>query len=285
MEDRELTGPRVRSSPIAGTWYPSQPDTLKRSIRELLEAVEPVDVEGELVALLSPHAGLRYSGAVAAAGYRLLERRRFETAVLVGPSHHVYFQGASVFDRGAFETPLGEMEVDEELAGAIREAGRSIRVFREAHDREHCLEMQLPFLQVLHPDMKIVPIIMGDQRRPNVEVVADAVGKALARANRPVLMIASSDLSHYKSSGVAARMDERVANLVERLAPDELMTLLEQNHEHACGGGPLVAVMRAARALGADSGRILRYGDSGDVSGDKSEVVGYLSAAFCRSGL
>jgi MEMO1 family protein len=282
MEDRALPEHPVRSSPIAGTWYPGHPDTLERMVRELLEAVEPADVEGELLALLAPHAGLRYSGAVAAAGYRLLEQRRFEAAVLLGPSHHVYFQGASIYDRGAFETPLGRMEIDEDLARSIRERSRSIRVFREAHDREHSLEMQLPFLQVLHPGMKIVPIIMGDQRRPSVDLVADAVSEVLSRAERSVLMIASSDLSHYKSAEVAARMDEKVARCVERFSPDELMTLLEHHHEHACGGGPLVAVMRAARDLGGETARVLRYGDSGDVSGDKAEVVGYLSAAFSR---
>jgi len=273
----------VRRSPIAGTWYPGHPDTLKRAVRELLDADEPATVEGELVALLAPHAGLRYSGGVAAAGYRLLDRRRFDTAVLVGPSHHVYFQGASVYDRGVFETPLGRMEIDEELASTIRETSKSMKVFREAHDREHSLEMQLPFLQVQSGTMKIVPILMGDQRRPNVEAVGDAISTALTKVRRSVLLIASSDLSHYKSADVAARMDKRVAKLVEAFAPDELMSLLEEHHEHACGGGPLVAVMRAARALGAASAKVLRYGDSGDVSGDKAEVVGYLSAAFFRS--
>lgn len=273
----------VRRSPIAGTWYPGHPDTLKRAVRDLLDADEPATVEGELVALLAPHAGLRYSGGVAAAGYRLLDRRRFDTAVLVGPSHHVYFQGASVYDRGVFETPLGRMEIDEELASTIRETSKSMKVFREAHDREHSLEMQLPFLQVQSGTMKIVPILMGDQRRPNVEAVGDAISTALTKVRRSVLLIASSDLSHYKSADVAARMDKRVAKLVEAFAPDELMSLLEEHHEHACGGGPLVAVMRAARALGAASAEVLRYGDSGDVSGDKAEVVGYLSAAFFRS--
>ncbi len=282
MEGRNLSGSRVRPSPIAGTWYPGQPEALDRSVRELLEAVEPLRIEAELVALISPHAGLRYSGPVAAAGYRLLEWQRFESAVLVGPSHHVYFQGASVFHRGAFETPLGQVEVDEELAQSILDRDRSMRDFFEAHEREHCLEMQLPFLQVLAPHIKIVPIIMGDQRRVNVDAVARAVGSAVAEAGRKVLLIASSDLSHYKSAEVAARMDGKVTALVERCDPGELMDLLEVHHEHACGGGPVVAVMKAAQALGGHSARILRYGDSGDVTGDKAEVVGYLSAALFR---
>jgi AmmeMemoRadiSam system protein B len=283
MKEGKPIGPPVRRSPIAGTWYPGRADALARAIHELLDAEAPVEIDGELVALLSPHAGLRYSGAVAAAGYRLLRRNQFETAILVGPSHHVYFQGASVYDCGAFETPLGRIEIDEELARGIREASRSVKVFREAHDREHSLEMQIPFLQVQDPALKIVPILLGDQRRPNVEAVADALRVALGNVRRSTLLIASSDLSHYKSVGVAARMDQKVASHVEAFAPNDLMSLLEQHHEHACGGGPLVTVMRAARALGGTSATILRYGDSGDVSGDKSEVVGYLSAAFCRT--
>jgi len=283
MENSKLSGSRIRASPIAGTWYPGQPDTLERAVLDLLEAVEPVDIDGELVALLCPHAGLRYSGGVAAAGYRLLEHRPFDTALVLGPSHHVYFQGASVYDRGAFETPLGRIQIDEELARAVHDSSPCMRVFFEAHDQEHCLEMQLPFLQVLNPEMKIVPIIMGDQRRQNVEAVADAIAGTLIRNGRRVLLIASSDLSHYKSAEVAQTMDGKVSALVDRFDPDGLMELLETNYEHACGGGPLVAVMRAARALGGRSAQILKYGDSGDISGDKSEVVGYLSAAVYSS--
>ena len=264
-------------------WYPGRPDTLERAVRDLLEAVEPVELSGELVGLLSPHAGLRYSGGVAAAGYRLLEHRPFDTAVMVGPSHHVYFQGASVYDRGAFETPLGHIQIDEKLASVVRESSPCMHVFFEAHDREHCLEMQLPFLQVLSPKMKIVPIVMGDQRRQNIESVADAIAEAISRNGRRILLIASSDLSHYKSAEVAQTLDGKVSALVDRFDPDGLMELLETNREHACGGGPLVVVMRAVRALGGRSAQILRYGDSGDISGDKSEMVGYLSAAFCSS--
>ena len=279
MEDSKHSRARVRASPIAGTWYPGQPDALERAVRDLLEAVEPIDIDGELVALLSPHAGLRYSGAVAAAGYRLLERRPFETVVLLGPSHHVYFQGASVYDCGVFETPLGPIRIDEELASAVHESSSCMRVFFEAHEQEHCLEMQLPFLQVLNPEIKIVPIIMGDQRRQNVEAVADAISRTVAGKGKRTLLIASSDLSHYKSADIAQSMDGKVSALVDRFDADGLMELLEKNHEHACGGGPLVAVMRAARELGGRKAQLLRYGDSGDVSGDKSEVVGYLSAA------
>lgn len=272
-------GSFIRRSPIAGTWYPGRPEVLTQTVRDMLFEADPIQTGGDLVALVSPHAGLRYSGPVAAAGYRLLEKCRFDTAVLVGPSHFVHFQGASVFARGAFETPLGKVGIDEELAQAIQSRESRLHSLAEAHDREHCLEMQLPFLQVLAPEISIVPIVMGDQHRATVEALAAALGDAVAAASKRVLLIASSDLSHFKSAEVASSLDGQVAGLIQKFEAERLMDLVERNHEHACGGGPIVAVLMAARALGASTARVMHYGNSGDVTGDKREVVGYLSAA------
>jgi AmmeMemoRadiSam system protein B len=281
-DSTEPSGSPIRRSPIAGTWYPGQPERLEQEVSAMLDAPGADEAAGELVALISPHAGLRYSGPVAAAGYRLLRRTDFDTAVLIGPSHFVHFQGASVYARGAFETPLGRIPIDEELAEAVLERDSRVRFYLEAHDREHCLEMQLPFLQVLAPRLAIVPVIMGDQQRTNVERVAKAVAAAVSESSKKVLLIASSDLSHYKSARVASIMDGEVSRLVERFDADALMQLFERDHDHACGGGPMVAVLKAAQTLGATEACILRYGDSGDVTGDKDQVVGYLSAAvFC----
>jgi AmmeMemoRadiSam system protein B len=169
--------------------------------------------------------------------------------------------------------------IDEELAGNIEDRERQIRFFKEAHDREHSLEMQLPFLQVLAPRLSIVPIVMGDQQRANVEIVARAVGDAVAESSKRVLLVASSDLSHFKSAKEAALLDGQVSRCIENFDPEGLMDLLDRNHEHACGGGPMVAILEAARSLGAKTTRIMCYGDSGDITGDKSQVVGYLSAA------
>lgn len=283
MSPNENTvGSQTRRSPIAGTWYPGQPNILSQTIRELIDGIEPVEESRELVALISPHAGLRYSGPIAAAGYRLLEGSRFDTAVLVGPSHYEHFTGASVFSRGAFETPLGRIGVDETLSTAIETRDSEIRFVAEAHDREHCLEMQVPFLQVLNPEISIVPIVIGDQRRENVESIGRAIADGVSETSKRVLLVASSDLSHYKSAELAARMDGKVSRFVEDFDERGLMGLMENNHEHACGGGPIVAVMMAARILGATAARLMRYGDSGDVTGDKLQVVGYLSAAMFR---
>lgn len=273
------SGSPLHRSRIAGSWYPGNPEVLTRAVQDLLERAPAPPALPHLVALVSPHAGLVYSGPVAAAGYRLLARFPFDTAVLVGPSHFVAFSGAAVWASGAFDTPLGRLEVDEETAAAILAHDRRLQFLREPHEPEHSLEMQLPFLQVLAPEIAIVPILMGEQSRAEVETVAGAIAAAAANSPRRILLIASSDLSHYRPAEIAARLDGQVVERVEGFEPDRLMDLLEQSHEHACGGGPMVAVLKAARALGADEARVLRYGDSGDVTGDKTAVVGYLSAA------
>jgi AmmeMemoRadiSam system protein B len=150
--------------------------------------------------------------------------------------------------------------------------------FPAAHRREHSLEMQLPFLARLLPDVPIVPMVMGYQTRATADRLGDALAQALRGRN--VLLVASSDLSHYNDARTAARMDAVVARHVDAFDPEALMDALEREPGHACGGGPIVSVLCAARALGATEARVLRYADSGDVSGDKSAVVGYLAAAI-----
>jgi AmmeMemoRadiSam system protein B len=216
---------------------------------------------------------------LAAAGYRLLDRFRFDTAILVGPSHFASFPGASVWASGAFETPLGRVAIDEATAAAILERDPQLEFLPRPHEIEHSLEMQLPFLQVLAPEMAIVPVLMGGQSRGEVDRVAEAVASAVARATGRILLIASSDLSHYLPAETAAQLDGLVLEQLNHFEPDRLMDLFERSPNHACGAGPMVAVLKAARQLGGQGARVLRYGDSGDVTGDKNSVVGYLSAA------
>ena len=150
----------------------------------------------------------------------------------------------------------------------------------EVHRGEHCLEMQLPFLQHLLPEARILPVMMGTQSARNIEAAASAMVRAVSASDYPVLLVASSDLSHYESRDRARALDSEVLERIERFDPEALEKLIEDEREHACGGGPIVAVMMAARELGAGGARILAYGDSGDVSEDTDAVVGYVSAAF-----
>lgn len=278
-----MTDGLARRSPFAGTWYPGDPGELSRFVHRLLDEAPDVELEGELRALVAPHAGLVYSGPVAAAGYRLLRGASFETAVLLGPSHRELFDALAVYPSGTFETPLGPVRVDEELAAAVVAEVPEARPMPSVHAREHSLEMQLPFLQIVSPRCRIVPIMMGNQSPRQVAAAARALAASLeGRADR-VLLVASSDLSHYESRERARELDARVVGCLERFDPEALGRVLRVDPYHACGGGPMVAVLTAALALGATGSRVLRYGDSGDVSGDTSAVVGYVSAALYRS--
>jgi len=267
----------LRKSPIAGSWYPGTASALADAVDRHLARVRR-QVTGELVALLAPHAGLMYSGPVAAHAYDLLRDRTFEVAVLVGPSHFVGFDGVAAYTSGGFETPLGVAAVDAPGASAVMQAAPVVRAHPTVHAREHSLEMQLPFLQRLAPQLPIVPLLMGYQTAATARALGD--GLAAALAGRRALLVASSDLSHYHDAATARMLDQVVIDCVAAFDADRLQAALDARPEHACGGGPAVAVMRAARTLGARDAVVLDYADSGDVSGDKSAVVGYLAAAF-----
>jgi AmmeMemoRadiSam system protein B len=267
----------IRRAAVAGTWYPGSADALAAAVDRHLERASR-DVPGELLALVAPHAGLVYSGPVAAHAYRLLRARTFDVAVLVGPSHFVSFEGVSVVRTGGFETPLGVANIDDRSANALMAATSVVCEHPAAHVREHSLEMQLPFLQHLAPGLPIVPLVMGHQTRATARALGDALAAVLR--GRRALVIASTDLSHYQDAETAAALDRVVVDCISRFDADGLQQVLDEEPNHACGGGPTVAVMRAARILGARDAVILNYADSGDVSGDKSAVVGYLAAAL-----
>jgi AmmeMemoRadiSam system protein B len=272
----------LRQAAVAGTWYPARADALSREVQAYIAQAQSLTLPAgaDVVALVAPHAGLMFSGPVAAYAYQVLTSRAYDSIVLVGPSHYVGFDGASIWAAGAFDTPLGRLTIDEPLAAAIRDACEVAVDNEAAHLREHSLEMQLPFLASFAPSTPIVPIVMGFQTRSTAMALGDAV--AAACHHKRVLIVASSDLSHFYDARTAADLDREVIARVDALDEGGLMTLLEQRPDHACGGGPMVSVLHAARQLGATHSRVLRYADSGDVSGDKSSVVGYLAAAVWR---
>jgi hypothetical protein len=272
----------VRRAAFAGTWYSAKPAELGADVDAYLAAVDIVS-DGDLLAVIAPHAGLLYSGPVAAWSYRMLAGRPIDVLVLVGPSHYAAFDGVAVDDREAYESPLGLTPVSQSDARQLAVASPAVRVDRHVHSHEHALEMQLPFLQRVAPGVPIVPVLMGEQSRDTVDALARVLTTTFA--GRRVVLVASTDLSHFFASTDAARLDARVIGHVERADAEGLMTELERYPEHergrfvACGGGPAVSVLRTATALGARAGRLLKYGDSGDVSGDHDHVVGYLAAA------
>ena len=271
----------IRAAAVAGSWYPVSADRLAREVDEYVGLAE-VDDRGAPIAIVAPHAGLKYSGPVAAFAYRAVQHGDYDAAVLVGPSHFVAFSGVAIWPRGAWQTPFGAVQVAEEFAHAIAATSSHVIEHPPAHRREHSLEMQLPFLAHLLPGVPIVPMVMGDQDRETAFGLGETLASTIGNRTPParVLLVASSDLSHFEDAPTAQAMDAEVLREVGRLDPEGLMQALEREPRHACGGGPIVAVLHAARRMGATHARVLKYGDSGDVSGDKSSVVGYMAAGI-----
>jgi AmmeMemoRadiSam system protein B len=274
----------VRPAAVAGTWYPGIAGALAREVDGYLSAVTSVP-RGRVDAIIAPHAGLMFSGPVGAYAYKAAaESGPYDVAVLVGPSHFVAFDGVALYPAGAFASPLGPAAIDEALGAQLAAAHPIVRPLPDAHRREHSLEMQLPFLKRLLPDVPIVPLLMGYQTRETIEALADGLGSALR--DRRALLVASTDLSHYFDAPTAAGLDARVRDAVSAFDPEHLMEIFEQYPDQergryvACGGGPALSVMFAARALGSREGRVLKYAHSGEISGDNSGVVGYLAAAL-----
>ena len=272
-----------RAAAVAGTWYPGSAGALAREVDQYLGAVGVVP-SGRIDAIIVPHAGIMFSGPVAAHAYRAAATAGpYDAAVLVGPSHFVAFDGVALYPSGAFECPLGPAIIDEALAAELISPSGVIRPLPTAHSREHSLEMQLPFLKRVLPDLAIVPLLIGYQTADTIEQLAAAL--AHVSTTRRLLLVASSDLSHYFDAATAARLDKRVQDYVAAFDTDRLLALFEQYPEGergryvACGGGAIIAVMMAAKARGAKAARVLKYAHSGDVSGDTSGVVGYLAGA------
>jgi AmmeMemoRadiSam system protein B len=267
----------VREPAVAGMFYPLDRAVLDHEVDALLRRAEVKEVTGELRGLISPHAGYIYSGYTAANGYRLLEGKTVRTVVIIAPSHREYFRGISVYSGSAYRTPLGILEVDEELRAALVDDEELVSASVMGHRDEHAVEVQLPFLQKVLSDFKILPIVMGDQRREFCLALGERLGDILK--GKDALLVASTDLSHYYSYDVARKLDQVIIDHVREFDEESLLTDFETQRAEACGGGPMVAMLVAARKLGGDRVEVLHYCNSGDVTGDKDGVVGYLSAA------
>jgi AmmeMemoRadiSam system protein B len=288
---RAIRSGDIRAPAVAGMFYPEDPGELRRNVMTFLDAATSQYAKHSLVAAIAPHAGYLYSGPVAAYTFKTLQAfyptdvtsppttdRFSPTIAVIAPSHHEAFPYISVFTGQSYRTPLGEVPVARELAEALVAADEYIMADWRGHVREHALEVQLPFLQVIWPQCRLVPVVMGQQDFELCKLLGEHLA-ALAREN-PMLILASSDLSHYHPYDDAVEIDARFIEYLRAFDPEALHYALEEEACQACGGGPVVAAMIAAKAIGADTVDILRYQNSGDISGDRSAVVGYLAAAF-----
>ncbi|MGE5315587.1 MAG: AmmeMemoRadiSam system protein B [Acidobacteriota bacterium] len=273
----------IRRPAVAGMFYPGTKEELESEVGRLLDAASAqpsAKKEGVLTGLIVPHAGYMYSGATAARAYHLAKGADIETCILIGPSHQEYFMGVSVYPGAAYVTPLGEAPIDQDLRDKLLSHSPLIQEAAEGHRAEHSLEVQLPFLQTVLPEAKIVPLVMGDQESETCWELGTIV--ADASRGKKVLLVASSDLSHFYPSTVARTKDQEVLSLIGAFDIRGLLTQLESGSCEACGGGPIAAVMSAAQELGATRATIVHACNSGDITGDTSRVVGYCSAALWR---
>lgn len=272
-----------RKAAAAGTFYPANAVELTKTIASLFAEVEKVPLIGRPMALIAPHAGYVYSGKTAAKAYKLLEGEEFETVVIVSPSHTVFFKGASVYEGAGYETPLGLVETNKELSEKIATVSPSVYFSNMGHAAgstrgEHALEVQLPFLQVALGKFNLVAIVMGEQDATSTRALGETLASAIKGTN--TLLVASTDLSHYHPEKEARNLDFAVQKAIEQFDPDLLLETLESGEGEACGGGPVASVMMATKRLGGGSVQFLEYSNSGTITGDFDEVVGYLSAAI-----
>ncbi len=269
-----------RESIHAGTWYPGKEKDLSETIKTYLKNAR-ARVPGEIFGLVSPHAGYMYSGPFAAFSYRLLEDQEFDDVIIIGPSHRYGFYGVSVDKMAGRKTPLGKVDFDTELAEKIiKENTKLIKYDPMAHLEEHSVEIQVPFLQVVVKKLKIVEIVMGAQDYNTCKALADAIVNATK--DKKILVVASSDLSHYHNQESAEKLDNLVAEAIEKFDPELLYKRLSTDSCEACGGGPIITTMLIAKKNGANRAKVLIYGTSGNITGDYSQVVGYLSAVFYK---
>jgi AmmeMemoRadiSam system protein B len=275
----------IRPAAVAGTWYPARPGALAREVDEYVAAVTSPFPRGPIVGIVVPHAGIMFSGPVAAHAFKAVSSQQYDVAVLVGPSHFVAFEGVAAYPDGAFDCPFGPIPIDDEAVRAIAAAsGGLVQSLTSAHAREHSLEMQLPFLGRLLPGVPIVPLLIGRQSRATIERLSPALSHGLG--GRRALLVASTDLSHYYDAETASRLDGAVCDAIDVFGAEPLLARFESYPESergrsvGCGMGAAIAVLMAARALGARDARVLRYAHSGDISGDPACVVGYVAAAL-----
>jgi len=281
---------QVRKPAWAGQFYPETASELQRAVEGFLKAADKPEarVQGDIIGLISPHAGYTYSGQVAAYAYSAVRGAHYDLVILTGPSHRAPVQTAAVYTSGNFSTPLGTVPVDEEVAKAVVALGVGFEDDAAAHSAEHSLEVQLPFLQTVLKDFRIVPIITRDLPPERCE----ELGRALASCvkGKKVLFVASSDLTHYPAYSDAIGIDRETVESWKSMdlktiyaIEEEAMTRPVRNLACTmCGSAAIMITMAACKALGADSVAVLKYANSGDVSGDNSQVVGYGAAAIYK---
>jgi MEMO1 family protein len=270
----------IREPSVCGTFYPANPELLKADIEGYLKKASVKARPDHILGLVSPHAGYMYSGPTAAHGYKALVGSQYDTVIIVAPSHQSFFYGAAVQATGGYKTPLGVVPIDEDLTAGLISNGELVHADDRAHRGEHAIEVQIPFLQTVLDEFRIVPLIMGMSQDTGYSLqLADLIHQSLDTGRR-YLIVGSTDLSHYYPYDLAKELDGEAIELIRRFDIEGLGRELARGKYEACGAGSIVTAMALSRKLGATRSDILDYKNSGDVTGDTSNVVGYVSSVF-----
>jgi AmmeMemoRadiSam system protein B len=275
----------VRPSALAGTWYEGNPLALSRVVDLYLDQAELPELDGEVIAVIAPHAGHIYSGPVAGYAFAAVRGDTPDLVAVLSPMHQAYYEPLLTTAHSAYSTPLGRVTVDKEAVAALDTRLRETLGYglaRVAYDQEHSLEIEIPFLQrALGGDFTLLPVMV----RAQSPQVSQQLGAALAETlrGRKVLLVASTDLSHFYNQKEALAFDTEMLRRVESFSPEAVFCAEQEQKGFACGLGALTAVLWAAKELGADTVKVLRHATSGDVTGDYERVVGYGAAVVLRS--
>ncbi|MFH0795541.1 MAG: AmmeMemoRadiSam system protein B [Candidatus Omnitrophota bacterium] len=269
----------IRKPAVAGAFYPGDKKVLETMVEKYLAEVPASPKVANIFGLISPHAGYQYSGKVAAYGFAQVKGKDYHTVILLGPSHQAFFEGIAIYPSGSWETPLGNVPVDAETAKIITEKCAFVKPDPPVFENEHSLEVQIPFLQKTLKNFKIVPIMFGGLKGNEYQSFTDALVGILRKRAGDVLVIASSDMSHYHPYEKAVQMDRLVLKSIEKIDPNDLIPDLNSGKAELCGASPVIALLLLAQNLDSEV-KTLKYANSGDVTGDKGRVVGYGSVAF-----
>ncbi|HLH45354.1 MAG TPA: AmmeMemoRadiSam system protein B [bacterium] len=272
----------IRKFAVAGGFYPRDPGLLRKELEmsfslgygEHTDSGEQLPIVGAIV----PHAGYTYSGSVASYSYGFLKSRiKPPTIIIVGPNHTGYGTPVSVWPKGVWETPLGGLQVDEQISEKLLETFPDFD--QSSHLFEHSIEVQLPFIQFIYGmDVKIVPICVLDQSLQTSIALGDAIAKAIS--GRPIVLLASSDFSHYVPQSIAEQNDHALIKAILDMNEEKVLSVADNLDVNACGLGPIVTVIHALKILGIGKAQLLKYATSGDVTGNYESVVGYASVVF-----
>jgi len=260
----------IRPPAVAGAFYPAAPDQLTAMLREL---TPPSTASQKAIALIGPHAGYIYSGRVAGESYaRASLPERF---IILCPNHRGWGAPVAIMSEGRWRTPLGDVPIDSELAARLRSASMLFEEDSIAHAQEHSLEVHLPFLQYLKREFRFVPVSVGNVSLPELLQIGAAIARVIKECETDIMIISSTDMTHYEPADVARQKDEKAIAAILRLDPTELHEVVRRNGITMCGVAPTTAALAAARDLGGKRAELVLYGNSGDVTGDYKSVVGY----------